>query len=99
MVDDLIRYEWERIPHFYTPFYVYQYATGLSIASQIIKNINEQGSTYVEKYINFLKSGGKDYPIALLKTIDIDIEDSKYIESALELFQDVINQFIEVNKS
>ncbi len=98
-VDEAIRYEWERIPHFYTPFYVYQYATGLSIASQIVKNINEQGSSYVTKYINFLKSGGRDYPMELLKTIDIDIKDAKYIESALALFQDVINQFNEVYHS
>ena len=93
-VDREIRYEWLRIPHFYSPFYVYKYATGLSIASYIVKNILDGTEGFTDKYLEFLKSGGSDDPLEILKVIDVDLSDTKVFDDALEMFDDTINSFI-----
>lgn len=96
--DDDIRYEWSRIPHFYTPFYVYKYATGissaLSIASRILKGDNETRDNYLE----FLSSGGNDYPLEILKKVGVDMTTSKPIEEALSMFEDKLNELKELTK-
>ena len=73
--DDEISYEWARIPHFYTSFYVYQYATGFAAATQIKELVKENRSN-AEKYLGFLKSGSSDYPLNLLKKTGVDLGDS-----------------------
>lgn len=93
VIDSDIRYEWLRIPHFYRPFYVYQYATGLSIASYIVKNILEQKEGFREKYLEFLSSGGKDDPLETLKIIDIDLTDKKVLEESLTMFKETVDTF------
>lgn len=93
IVDELIRFEWMRIPHFYTPFYVYQYATGLSAACYIAQNILKGDQRFIENYKNFLKTGGRDYPINELKIAGVDITDKNVIESALSTFQKTIEEF------
>ena len=93
VVDNDIRYEWLRIPHFYRPFYVYQYATGLSIASYITKNIIEEKEEFCEKYLEFLSSGGKDDPLEILKIIDVDLTDTKVFEESLTMFKETVNTF------
>lgn len=93
VVDDEIRYEWLRIPHFYNSFYVYQYATSLSISCYIVDNIIHNTPGFKEKYIEFLSSGGRDYPLEVLKIIDIDLCDAKFFESAMNDFKDTLNQF------
>lgn len=97
VVDDLIRYEALRIPHFYTPFYVYKYATGLSIASYIVKHILNNTPNFKEKYIEFLKSGGRDYPLEVLKIIDIDLTNTKVFEDAMVIFNETLDKFISLN--
>ncbi len=92
-IDEKIGYEWMRVPHFYTPFYVYQYATSLSIACYIVENITNNTPGFKEKYLNFLKSGGRDYPIEILKIIDIDLTNPKIFESAINLFKDTLEKF------
>ena len=77
VVDDEIRYEWERIPHFYYDFYVYKYAIGLSCACYIVDNILSGKDNALNDYKKFLKSGGSDYPINELKLAGIDITDSE----------------------
>ena len=88
VVDDAIKYEWARIPHFYTSFYVYKYATGLiaalSIASDIINNENDMKS----KYMEFLKSGASDYPLNILRKTGVDITDKKTIKKAFTMFEE-----------
>ncbi len=84
--DDLIRYEWERIPHFYTPFYVYKYATGLSAALAIATKILAGDTEVRDKYIEFLSSGDSDYPLELLKKVGVDMNTPVPIEEALHLF-------------
>lgn len=98
VVDDGIRYEALRIPHFYTPFYVYKYATGLSIASYIVKNILNNTPNFKEKYLEFLKSGGRNYPLEVLKIVDIDLTDTKVFEEALDMFKETLDKFISLNK-
>ena len=99
LVDDVVRYEWLRIPHFYRPFYVYQYATGLSIASYIAKNILEGKEGFRDKYILFLKSGGRDYPLEVLKIIDVDLKDTKVFEDAMSMFKETLERFSELSKN
>lgn len=93
VVDSDIRYEWLRIPHFYRPFYVYQYATGLSIASYIAKNILEEKEGFRDKYLEFLSSGGKDNPLEILKIIDVDLTDTKVLEESLTMFKETVDAF------
>lgn len=71
-MDDNISYEWARIPHFYTSFYVYQYATGFAAATQI-KELVLANRKNAEKYLEFLKSGSSDYPIELLRRAGVDL--------------------------
>lgn len=93
VVDEEIQYEWLRIPHFYTPFYVYQYATGLSVACYVAKNILENRNGFKEKYLEFLKTGGRDYPLELLKVIDVSMEDGGVIEEAIQFMEKLLSEF------
>ncbi|WP_369406121.1 oligoendopeptidase F [Alicyclobacillus kakegawensis] len=86
VVDKDIALEWSRIPHFYTPFYVYKYATGLSAATALAQKILNEGGEAVSRYIEFLKSGGSDHPIPLLRKAGVDMESPEPVRSTLELF-------------
>lgn len=90
--DDLIRYEWSRIPHFYTSFYVYKYATGLSAALSIVSDILNNRDDIKEKYLKFLSSGGSDYPLNILKGVNVDMETIEPIEKALNMFKEKLNE-------
>ena len=87
-----------RIPHFYSPFYVYKYATGLSIASYIAENIINETKGFKEKYIKFLKTSGRDYPLEVLKIIDVDLKDTKVFDEAMNVFRKTLDEFIELSK-
>jgi len=95
VVDDKIRYEWERIPHFYYNFYVYKYATGLSAATVIVNNILSGADGAVDKYIEFLKCGSKMSPVESLKVASVDLTDKKVIDGALLEFKNVIQMYRE----
>lgn len=97
-VDEDIAMEWGRIPHFYTSFYVYKYATGFSAATSFSKQILEEGSPAVERYLGFLKSGGSDYPIEILKRAGVDMSSPEPIEQAMSVFKDLIEQMEELVK-
>lgn len=84
--DELISHEWKRIPHFYTSFYVYKYATGISAAIAIASDILNNVSGSREKYLEFLSSGCSDYPLNILKKCGVDMTTSEPIEKALEMF-------------
>lgn len=101
--DEFIRYEWSRIPHFYRPFYVYQYATGYSAANAIAKSIvgtsskfsNDNGNYGVrakDDYIDFLKSGNSNYPIDLLKIAGVDMNSKNSIERAMKVFDNIVDE-------
>lgn len=91
IVDNEIDIEWARIPHFYSDFYVYQYATGYAAASAFAKAILEGKEDAVSKYINFLKSGGSDYPIEILKNAGVDMTTSKPLEATIERFNELLD--------
>lgn len=93
VVDDLIKYEWERIPHFYYNFYVYKYATGLSAACYIVKNILDNKGNAKENYLKFLKSGGSMYPLDELKLAGVDMNKPEVVESAISMFKETIEEF------
>ena len=93
VIDDEIRYEWERIPHFYYNFYVYKYATGLSAACYIVNRILSGEENAVEDYINFLKCGKSKSPLDSLLVAGVDLSDSKVIEEAVKMFDDTIEEF------
>jgi len=96
--DDLIRYEWERIPHFYTPFYVYKYATGLSSAVCIAYNIINKTEGSLENYLNFLKSGCSKYPLDILIDTGVDLISGYPIEETLKVFGEKVNELKELTK-
>lgn len=91
-IDQWIPYEWMRIPHFYSPFYVYKYATGFCAAMAISKRILEEGEPAVKDYIRFLSSGGSDHPIELLKIAGVDMTKPDTVSSGLTLFADIVEQ-------
>jgi len=92
VVDKDIEMEWARIPHFYTSFYVYKYATGFSAATSFATQILNEGAPAVDRYLGFLKSGGKDYSINILKTAGVDMSSPEPIEQAMGVFEDLIEQ-------
>lgn len=91
-IDEVIKYGWARIPHFYRNFYVYKYATGISAAITIATKILAGEEGYVEKYLNMLKQGCTNKSIDLLKMVDVDLESDKPYEKAFEFFSNGINE-------
>lgn len=93
IINDDIKYEWERIPHLYYDFYVYQYATGLSAACYIVKRILNHEENAVSDYLKFLSTGDSMNPIEELKVAGVDMEDEKVINGAIDMFQEIINEY------
>ncbi len=98
VVDDEIAYEWERIPHFFYNFYVFQYATGFSAAVAIANKILTEGQSAVDNYLRFLSSGCSQDPISLLKIAGVDMAAPQPIEDALSLFDSLIDELDELLK-
>ncbi len=96
--DDFIKLEWARIPHFYTSFYVYKYATGIAVASSIVSDILNNKENALENYIKFLSSGGSNYPLEILKKVNIDIANDDTIDKALDMFRETLKEFKEITK-
>ncbi len=90
--DDEIRYEWARIPHFYSSFYVYKYATGLSCAITFAFDILNEVEGAQERYLEFLSSGGSNYPLEILKRAGIDMTSKEPIEKALSIFEQKLEE-------
>ena len=95
-MDEEIKYEWSRIPHFYRPFYVYVYATGYSTAVAISEKILNEGETAVKKYLEFLSMGGSAYPLDELKHAGVDLTTPEPIDTALNKFKKVLDEAIEI---
>lgn len=89
---DLIRYEWARIPHFYTSYYVYKYATGITTAVSIANNILSQGEKYFEKYKKFLSAGGSLPPLDIIRLADVDLETDAPYKTAMKEFADTLDE-------
>lgn len=92
-VDDYIKYEWSRINHFYKTFYVYQYATGLSAATEFTRLISGKDKENIDKYIKFLQAGNSAYPLDILKEAGVDMKDKAPVLNALEVFNNYLDKF------
>ena len=90
--DDMIQYEWARIPHFYRAYYVYQYATGFSAATAIAGRILSEGETAVEDYKKFLKTGSSMYPVDELKVAGVDMTSPEPVRNAMKTFEALIDE-------
>ena len=96
--NELIAYEWMRIPHFYRAFYVYKYATGFSAAMALASGIRREGAPAVERYRKFLSLGCSLHPIDLLKVAGVDMSDPASVESALTEFDALVDRYLELTK-
>ena len=96
VMDEYIPLEWSRIPHFYSAFYVYKYATGFATATALKEQIKNEGQPAVERYLDFLKSGGSDYPINLLQKAGVDLLTPEPVSDALEYFGKLLDQLEEL---
>ncbi|HET7639487.1 MAG TPA: M3 family metallopeptidase, partial [Ktedonobacteraceae bacterium] len=92
VIDELIDIEWGRIPHFYSSFYVYQYATGISAACALVQQILHEGQPAVDRYLKFLSSGSSDYSIELLKKAGVDMTSPTPVNQAFQLFESHLSQ-------
>ena len=89
-LDDLLKVEWARIPHFYSDFYVYQYAVGISTSLYFYDQVKKNNN--VDNYLNFLKSGGSDYPVNTLLKANCDVKSPKVVEKAIGYFEEILNK-------
>lgn len=94
--DELIQYEWARIPHFYNSFYVYKYATGISAAIMIAKKIVNGEEGYVQKYLDMLSLGGSKDSLELLKMVGVDLETKEPVENAFKYYEEKIKELEEL---
>ena len=94
--DELIAYEWMRIPHFYRAFYVYKYATGYSAAMALASAIRREGAPAVERYRKFLTLGGSLPPIEALRVAGVDMEKPESVEASLAEFERLVNRYLEL---
>ncbi len=92
LVDELIGIEWARIPHFYSSFYVYQYATGISASIALSQQILREGQPAVDRYLKFLSSGSSDYSIELLKKAGVDMASPEPVRRACQQFELYLKQ-------
>ncbi len=92
-IDKEIALEWERVPHFYYGYYVYKYATGFCTATILSQKIILEEEGALEKYLTFLKDGGNHPPLEQLREAGCDIEDPAVLEQALNLFDQLVEEF------
>ena len=93
-VDEYQDVEWARVPHFYSAFYVYQYATGFCSAVAIADRILETGDP--SDYLRFLTTGGSDYPLEELKIAGVDLTGPEVVERAMKVFDETLTELTEL---
>ena len=92
VIDEPLKMEWARIPHFYSPFYVYQYATGFSAATALAQAILEEGAPATERYLNFLSGGCTKTPIELLKGAGVDMSTPEPVKAVVKQFEETLDE-------
>ncbi len=92
MVDDITAWEWSRIPHFYSSFYVYQYATGIAASTALARSVLSEGQPAVDRYLRLLRSGSSNYSIDLLKDAGVDMTTPAPIEAAIAEFERAVGE-------
>jgi oligoendopeptidase F len=96
VIDDELTLECLRIPHFYSAFYVYKYATGISAAIALAQKVLSHGKSARNSYINFLKLGGSSFPLDQLKEAGVDMQSPEPVKNAVEYFDSLVDRFIEI---
>jgi oligoendopeptidase F len=91
-LDDEIAFEWSRIPHFYYNFYVFQYATGLSAALALSRQIIDEGQPAVDRYLRFLGSGCSRSSIDMLRDAGVDMTTPAPIQAAMDTFDRLVGE-------
>lgn len=96
-IDDLYKWTWARIPHFYnTPYYVYQYATCFASSARLFKSMTTGEETArkeaTERYLNLLKSGGNDYPMEQLKKAGVDLTQRETVQAVVDQMEELVTQ-------
>jgi len=92
VIDSALELECFRIPHFYSAFYVYKYATGLSAAVALSQRVLNREAGAVEKYLNFLKSGGSKFPLETLRDAGVDMTTAEPIQRTVALFEERLGE-------
>ncbi len=82
-----------RIPHFYSSYYVYKYATGISAAIALSNKVLNGTQKDLDEYMSFLKSGGSKFPIDTLKMAGVDMASKQPVENAIKYFENILNEF------
>lgn len=99
IMDELVGWSCYYVPHFYYNYYVYKYTLGMTVALAIVNRILKGDQNQVNNYLNFLKSGGSDAPVELLKKAGVDPLDDQIYEDAFSYFEDLLNQFETIKKA
>ncbi|MBN2719048.1 MAG: oligoendopeptidase F [Deltaproteobacteria bacterium] len=94
--DDALAMEWSRIPHFYSAFYVYKYATGLTAATALSQKVLNGNADDRDAYLNFLKSGASAFPLGLLKKAGADLTTPAPVVALMQRFESLVNQLEEL---
>jgi oligoendopeptidase F len=97
-LDETLKLECLRIPHFYSAFYVYKYATGISAAVTLAQRVLHEGAPAVQDYLGFLKSGGSRYPIETLQSAGVDMLTPSPIQETIDLFKRRLGELRELVK-
>ena len=93
------QYVWAYIPHlFYTPFYVYQYATSFAASFKLYKNVCSEGQQAMDKYINLLRSGGSKYPVDQAKEAGVDFLQKETFMAVVERMDELVEKLEELLK-
>jgi oligoendopeptidase F len=92
VIDDDAELGWARIPHFYSAFYVYKYATGISAATALARQIMSDDVGSVKSYLEFLKLGASDYPVSLLQKAGVDMSSPEPIKETIALFDELVDE-------
>lgn len=98
VIDEFDGYEWAFIPHFYYNYYVYQYATGLMSAIALSRSVLDGGPADRDRYLDFLRSAGSDYPVKTLQTAGVDLTTSKAMEATFDLFAKTLDEIESLTK-
>ena len=99
IVDDMVKYGWVRVSHFYNSFYYYKYSVGICSACYVAKRILSGDKAYLNRYLEYLKLGGSMMPLEELKQIDIDLNDNKVIKEGINYFSELIDEFMVIYNS
>jgi oligoendopeptidase F len=95
-IDDYVSLTWARIPHFYRPFYVFQYATGMSSAIALARLIRDGGEPAATRYLEMLRAGGSDYPLALLQQVGVDLTTPEPVLAAMQEYDRLVSEMEQI---